>query len=126
MDIKGSLNCRFDKQIKAHLYTLFGAVRYSHNLPLPLGEVAERSEDGEGAACELAGAISPLGYLVYSYINQHTAASGLWFVLEMMIQNFLKNAVISARNANLYNTGEKLKTSAWHYNAKQKFSKCFV
>ena len=54
MDIKGSLNCRFDKQIKAHVYTLFGAVRYSQNLPLPLGEVAERSEDGEGAACELA------------------------------------------------------------------------
>ena len=33
--------------IKAHFYTPFG-VPCEHPLPLPLGEVAERSEDGEG------------------------------------------------------------------------------
>ena len=33
---------------RAHFDTLFGVVHWVHPLPLPLGEVAERSEDGEG------------------------------------------------------------------------------
>jgi len=32
---------------RAHFYTLFGAVRWMRYLPLPLGEMAERNEDGE-------------------------------------------------------------------------------
>lgn len=38
---------QFAELIKAHFYTPFG-VPCEHPLPLPLGEVAERSEDGEG------------------------------------------------------------------------------
>ena len=38
---------QFAELIKAQLYTPFG-VPCEHPLPLPLGEVAERSEDGEG------------------------------------------------------------------------------
>ena len=37
--------CQTD--LRAHFYTPFG-VPCGHSLPLPLGEVAERSEDGEG------------------------------------------------------------------------------
>ena len=33
---------------RAHFYTPFGVVRWVRYLPLPLGEVAEHSEDGEG------------------------------------------------------------------------------
>ena len=42
-----SSKLQFAELIKAHLYTPFG-VPCEHPLPLPLGEVAERSEDGEG------------------------------------------------------------------------------
>ena len=38
---------QFAELIKAHFYTPFG-VPCEHPLPLPLGEVAERSEDGQG------------------------------------------------------------------------------
>ncbi len=38
---------QFAELIKAHFYTPFG-VPCEHPLPLPLGEVAEHSEDGEG------------------------------------------------------------------------------
>ena len=38
---------KFAEPIKAHFYTPFG-VPCEPPLPLPLGEVAERSEDGEG------------------------------------------------------------------------------
>ena len=38
---------QFAELIKAHFYTPFG-VPCEHPLPLPLGEGAERSEDGEG------------------------------------------------------------------------------
>ena len=38
---------QFAELIKAHFYTPFG-VPCEHPLPLPLGAVAERSEDGEG------------------------------------------------------------------------------
>ena len=41
-------NFQFVEQItRAHFYTPFG-VPLEHPLPLPLGEVAEHSEDGEG------------------------------------------------------------------------------
>lgn len=38
---------QFAELIKAHFYTPFG-VPCEHPLSLPLGEVAEHSEDGEG------------------------------------------------------------------------------
>ena len=33
---------------RAHFYTPSGVVRWVRHLPLPLGEVTEQSEDGEG------------------------------------------------------------------------------
>ena len=41
---------QFAELIKAHFYTPFGVPR-EHHLPLPLGEVADRSEDGDGKQC---------------------------------------------------------------------------
>ena len=45
-----ALNSNRTKGLKplSYFYTPFGVVRWVHYLPLPLGEVAERSEDGEG------------------------------------------------------------------------------
>ena len=42
-----SAKLQFAELINAHFYTPFG-VLCEHPLPLPLGEVAEHSEDGEG------------------------------------------------------------------------------
>ena len=42
-----SSKLQFAELMKAHFYTPFG-VPCEHPLPLPLGEVVERSEDGEG------------------------------------------------------------------------------
>ena len=50
---------QFAELIKAHFYTPFG-VPCGHTLPLPLGEVAERSEDGEGKQKRLQGPLSHL------------------------------------------------------------------
>ena len=42
------INSNLSNGQRAHFYTPFGVVRWVRYLALPLGELAERSEDGEG------------------------------------------------------------------------------
>ena len=86
---------QFAELIKAHFYTPFG-VPCEHPLPLPLGEVAEHCEDGEGKRSQF---LTTLGLEILRFSNWDIDRdfSGVCTQIDLIIRKRLQDPLSHLR-----------------------------